>query len=258
MYSNTKSPNIARRSITILLTATKGALLFILLTQGFLYSRDDTLPEMPGQLPPTGNSLSNDDSQTSDYSYDSGSRSTSASSNSSTGLPFAPGQSYILKPKDVIRISVYQEEDLAIEARIASDGSVDFPLLGAIYLANKTIQAATAYIESLLRDGYLVNPQVTLQVIGFSTKKVVVLGQVNRPGPYELSGTEEVSLVEAIGMAGGYTRLANQRKIAIKRQNRGGEESVIIVDGKALAKEQGAQPFMLQAGDVVTVPERVF
>jgi len=164
--------------------------------------------------------------------------------------------SYILSPNDQIQIEVFQEYDLRTSAKISKEGTITFPLLGNVKLAGLTMSQATARLTELLKRDFLVNPRVSMTVVNFSKKRFTVLGQVNSPGIKEMPDQESLDLLEAIGMAGGYTRIANPGKITIKRRE-GGSESVIQVDGKAMAKGNG-KGFQIKPGDTITVAESIF
>ncbi len=164
--------------------------------------------------------------------------------------------SYILSPNDQIQIEVFQEDDLRTSAKISKEGTITFPLLGNVKLAGLTMSQATARLTELLKRDFLVNPRVSMTVVNFSKKRFTVLGQVNSPGIKEMPDQESLDLLEAIGMAGGYTRIANPAKITIKRRE-GGSESVIQVDGKAMARGNG-KGFQIKPGDTITVAESIF
>jgi protein involved in polysaccharide export with SLBB domain len=165
-------------------------------------------------------------------------------------------ESYRLLPNDLIHIRVFQESELETSARIGKNGSVSFPLLGSISLGGRTVPEATAILEQGLRD-YLVRPQVFLRILEYSKRKFTILGQVNRPGTYDFPDESPVFLLEGLGMAGGYTRLANPSRITIRRSTPAGE-SVFRVDAKRMAKEADRSRFELQPGDTVLVEESLF
>ncbi|MHB8790325.1 MAG: SLBB domain-containing protein [Desulfobulbaceae bacterium] len=140
------------------------------------------------------------------------------------------GAEYILGPGDVIRITVYANDDLLTEARMSSEGVVIMPLLGQVKLTGMTVGQASEHISSLLADGYIINPQVNIFIQEFRSKKAIILGRINRPGMIEMSGT--VTLLELISQAGG---LADDfgEKVTIKRVENG-KDHVIQVDLKSL------------------------
>src|SRR5204863_7262878 len=101
--------------------------------------------------------------------------------------------------------------------RIAKDGTSTFPLIGVVHLGGKTVQQATSMIRDALRKDYLVNPQVTMSVIEYAKRRFTVLVQVQRHGTFEIPNEEYVTLLQAVAMAGGYTRLANRSGVTITR-----------------------------------------
>jgi len=153
-----------------------------------------------------------------------------------------------------VQVKVYQEEDLASTSRVSSDGRITIPLLGSVKVASNTLNQATATITALLAKDYLVNPQVTLNVTEFAKRRFTVLGQVQRPGTYEMPAEESVNLLQAIAAAGGFTRIGNPRKITVQR-NVGAENQKITLDSEAMSTKKG-QPFVIRPDDVVTVGEK--
>lgn len=164
---------------------------------------------------------------------------------------------YNLRPHDVIEVKVFQEDDLNSVLRISRSGMIDFPLVGAVRVAGKSPQAAAATIRQLLSKGYLVNPQVNVTVREFFKLRFTILGEVQKPGAYELPDQSGIGLLEAIGMAGGYTRIAEPAKITLKRIING-RESVVRLNAKRMAREQGGGTVEIRPGDVITVGERLF
>jgi protein involved in polysaccharide export with SLBB domain len=165
-------------------------------------------------------------------------------------------RSYRLAPNDVIRIKVFQEDDLTTELRLAKDGTATFPLLGAINLGDKTVDEAASQIRDLLGKDFLVNPQVMVTVVEYSKRRFTVLGQVQKPGSYDIPSEESVSLLQAIAMAGGFTRLAVQGKVTVTRTM--GGKKTLTVDVKSAANDPGTKPFEILPDDTIIVAERVF
>jgi len=164
---------------------------------------------------------------------------------------------YNLRPHDVIEIKVFQEDDLNSILRISRDGVINFPLIGAVRVAGKSPQAAAATLREMLSRGYLVNPQVSVTVREFFKLRFTILGEVQKPGAYELPDHDGIGLLEAIGMAGGYTRIAEPAKITLKRVVNG-KESIVKLNAKRMAREQGGGSVDIRPGDVITVGERLF
>jgi polysaccharide export outer membrane protein len=162
--------------------------------------------------------------------------------------------SHMLVPNELIEIKVFQEPDLDTNVRIPEDGRIVFPLIGEVALSGKTVQEATRLIRDRLQARFLVNPQVSMTVTEQARRLFTVLGQVQHPGTYRFPERQNLDLLQVIGIAGGYTRLADPSRIRIKRQADG---KVINVDGKRLAKG-GADAVTILAGDLITVEERLF
>jgi len=165
--------------------------------------------------------------------------------------------SHVLVPGELIQIKVFQEPDLDTSIRIPGDGHINFPLIGEIALAGQSVQQATRVIRDRLQARFLVNPQVSIAVLEPAKRLFTVLGQVQRPGTYRFPEQQELDLLQVIGIAGGYTRLADPGRIIIKRRI-DGSEKIIRLDGKRLAKGESVEPFSIISGDVITVGERLF
>lgn len=179
-----------------------------------------------------------------------------ADSPSAVGSP-SESSTYNLSPNDLVELKVYQEDDLETKFRIAKDGNVNLPLIGTVHLGGKSVEQASKIIRDRFDQDYLVNPQVTLTVIEYAKRRFTVLGQVQKPGSFEIPNEEEVTLLQAVAMAGGYTRLANAGKITITR-TLGGDKKTFVVDGKAAAKDNDTKPIIIQPDDTITVAERLF
>jgi len=164
--------------------------------------------------------------------------------------------SYILAPNDLVDIKVFQEDDLESKLRISRDGTITFPLIGQVRIGGRTPQQAARIIRDALARGYIINPQVTVNVLNFTKYMVTVLGQVQKPGSYDFPDREKLGLLEAIGLAGGYTRGANPSRVLVKRLA-DGREQVFRVNAKAMASER-APTFEVIPGDVITVSESRF
>lgn len=165
-------------------------------------------------------------------------------------------RSYRLSPNDLIRIKVFQEDDLTTELRLAKDGTGTYPLLGVITLGGRTVDEAAATLREQLGKDYLVNPQVTITVVEYSKRRFTVLGQVQKPGSYDIPSEESVTLLQAIAMAGGFTRLAVQSKVTITRTV--GGKKTFSVDVKSAANDPGTKPMEILPDDTIIISERVF
>lgn len=175
----------------------------------------------------------------------------------SVSLHAQADRGYILKANDLVRITVFQEEDMTTETRISKSGHVVIPLLGSVRLEGKSVDGAVRELTAALDKDYIINPQVTLTVLEYAKQRVTVLGQVQKPGTLEIPDEGSLDLLGAIAMAGGYTRIADPGNITVRRKV-AGEDKVFRVNGKKLASDKEAKPFLMQADDVVTVGESLF
>ena len=164
---------------------------------------------------------------------------------------------YVLSTSDTLEMTIFREGDLATRSRVASDGTVQLPLIGDVKVAGLTIREARELIRKKYDADYLVNPQVYLNVIDYAQRKFTILGQVTKPGTYEFPGGKSLTLLEAVGMAGGFTRTADRGKIFIKRSQGSDKEESIKLNAKKMAAE-GKGSFDLLPGDVITIGESWF
>jgi polysaccharide export outer membrane protein len=170
----------------------------------------------------------------------------------------AQDANYKLSANDLLDFRVFQEPELDGVIRVSGDGSAIFPLIGAVPVAGRTVAQATEQIKARYRDGYLAYPQVSLTVRTYAQKLFTVLGQVQKPGSYDMKGSDEITLLQAIGMAGGYTKIANPGRVTVKRQQEDGGERVIKLDAKRMARGDDSASFYVKPGDVITVAESLF
>lgn len=160
---------------------------------------------------------------------------------------------YILSPGDTLDLMVYREPDLGMRSKIAKDGRVQLPLLGEVKVAGMSVRDAQEQIRKLYDADYLVDPQIYLNIASYTQRKITVIGQVSRPGSYELQGNESLGILEAIGMAGGFTRIADTKNVTVKRRT-GDKTELIKVNTKRLESPEGGS-FQVLPGDILTVGE---
>lgn len=159
-----------------------------------------------------------------------------------------------LGPGDLFEVRVYQMEEMSGTYSAGADGSISFPLIGRIKVQGKNADEVESEIRDRLADGYLVNPQVSVLVQEYRSKKVSVLGQVKKPSTPSYS--EGMTIIEAISRAGGFTAMARKNAVTVTRTSDDGQEKFTVPVqniGKGLAPN-----FYVRPGDVVFVPERLF
>jgi polysaccharide export outer membrane protein len=171
--------------------------------------------------------------------------------------PVVTNGGYRLKVDDQVRITVFGEDDLTTETRISQAGTINFPLIGSVRLAGRTVDEATAEIRQRLDKDYIVNPQVTMVMLDFAKEWVTVLGEVQKPGQVQIPEGGTLDLLGAIALAGGYTRIADPSHVIVRRQT-GGEDKVLRVNARELARDSRVQQFQVYPGDTINVGQSFF
>jgi polysaccharide export outer membrane protein len=174
-----------------------------------------------------------------------------------TPQPSSPTRDYRLAANDLLDFRVFQEPELDAVVRVSGDGMASFALIGSVPIAGRTIAEAAELIKARYRDGYLKNPQLSLTVRSYARKLFTILGQVQKPGSYDMQGTNQITLLQAIGMAGGYTKIADPANVTVKRLEAGGER-VLKFNAKRMARGEDRTTFFIKTGDVISVGESIF
>jgi len=185
------------------------------------------------------------------------SRSPSAGSAPAFNAASAPA-GYVLNANDAVTVEVFGEEDLRASGRLNPEGNLSVPLLGSIHLAGLTLTQAASKLTELYGRDYLVNPKVNVSLLSYVKRRFSILGQVNRPGSIEMpEGSQSgIDLLEAIALAGGYTRIASPERITVRRHNASGDQ-IFKVNAKRFTKGNGGG-FLVEPGDTITVGESIF
>lgn len=137
----------------------------------------------------------------------------------------ASANDYVIGGGDTLKISVYDHADLDSKVRVSDQGSIILPLIGTVKVNKLSIEQATKKIASLYSAGYIVNPQVSIFVEEYRSQKITILGQVKKPGVYELR--ETTTILEMVSKAEGLTPEAGEFAI-ITRKKDGKEENIKI------------------------------
>jgi polysaccharide export outer membrane protein len=158
-----------------------------------------------------------------------------------------------LGPGDLVEVRVFQEPEHSGVWALSAEGTIDYPLCGKVQLGGRTSStAADALRECLTR--YLRHPDVSVLIREYNSKKVFVIGEVQKPGsfPYE----EGMTIIQAISLAGGLTKVASPNGTHVARPE-GGEQKKVRVPVKDIS-EGREKNFLLQPGDIIFVPESFF
>jgi protein involved in polysaccharide export with SLBB domain len=170
-------------------------------------------------------------------------------------LKTTEGRTYRLTSLDVIEVEVFQEPELSKKFKISPLGTINYPLLGAVSVENLTVSEAEAKITKLLAENYLVDPRVNVIVSSTANRRVNIFGEVKKPGTFSISTDEPFSLLATLSKAGGFTDIADIKKVRIVRRQ-SGEETIIKVNVADLINgKNDEKDIPLMNGDIITVPE---
>lgn len=164
---------------------------------------------------------------------------------------------YVLQASDLLRVQVFQEDDLTREVRVSQEFSIVLPMIGSVDLRGKTLRQAEEVIRDRYDRDYLVNPQVNVIVLEYAKRTVNVMGSVNQPGAVLFPEEQELTLLDAISRAGGFNRLADRKRVKLSRTLPDGRTESTEVNTDDLIKSGNTKTFVLQRDDVIFVPERV-
>lgn len=176
-----------------------------------------------------------------------------APASASASVAAQANKDYALGPGDVIRVNVYQNQDLTLETRINDDGTISYPLLGSVKLSGQTVIDAEKTIANGLKSGNFVKqPQVSILLVTAAANQVSVLGMVNKPGRYPVIASNN-KLSEIMGMAGGIIP-GSGSDIVVVSGTRDGKPFRKEIDFTRVFASVGSEPdFELRNGDTVWV-----
>ena len=162
---------------------------------------------------------------------------------------------YKLSASDIIVVTVFQEKDLSGEFRVSGNGEITFPCLVTVKVMGRTPAEVEKEIrDRLIKEDFMVDPQVTVAVKEYKKRVVAVWGKVQRPGLVELPNEQPMTIIEAISAAGGFMPTAKESDIQVTRK---GEEKPLPFDMKDLKKVTDPKKmFYLRDKDTIYVPER--
>jgi polysaccharide export outer membrane protein len=155
---------------------------------------------------------------------------------------------------DVFEVRVFGESELSNKYRVGGDGTIDFPMVGTIKIAGLLPSQVAALITARLKDGILRSPQVSIYVHEQVSKKILVVGQVAKPGSFPYAAG--MNIIEAIAQAGGFTQVSAKNGTTVTRIE-GGKKTIYHVLAGDISDGVAAN-FLVRPGDIISVPERFF
>jgi len=150
---------------------------------------------------------------------------------------------YKLGTGDRVRVIVFNEEDLSGEFEVDSTGSLALPLIGNVSARGLTLREFETSIADALRDGYLKDPRVSVEVLNF--RPFYIIGEVENGGEYDF--VPEMTVLNAVALAGGYTYRADDRRVFVTKAGTNSE-----------VEHRMDTAIKVLPGDIIRVPERFF
>lgn len=163
---------------------------------------------------------------------------------------YAESSEYVLRPGDELKIEFFDHEELSTPATgpnpyvVRPDGKVSFLLIGDVDVSGKTV---SKFQEELIKlySKFLRNPNITVNITKYGGTRVYVLGEVLRPGMYELKKSHRV--LDALGAAGGFTKKSSKKHIYLIRKD--ADNPIIVNINNYLRKADQSQNYELNEGD---------
>jgi polysaccharide biosynthesis/export protein VpsN len=167
-----------------------------------------------------------------------------------------PSEGTSIGPGDIFRMQIVGEKDLPEEYQVASDGTVDLPYVQRVKVGGLEPQEVARLVrDKLMEKKILTDPDVVVSIKEYATKRVTVLGQVQKPGSFAL--TPGLTLIQALSLAGGLNAIANSDRVNLTRKNKNGSARTVVLSVEAIT--DGRSPDIpLQGGDQIYVHDRVF
>ena len=159
------------------------------------------------------------------------------------------GADYRIAPLDTLRVNVFQVEDLSAEYQVDLNGNIGMPLIGNVPAVGLTIDQLQESLVRRLAERYLANPDVTVGVANSTQRVVTVDGSVRRPGAHPILAN--MTLMQAVAMAGGTDENSNPRRVAIFRQIEG-QRMAAAFDLVSIRRGEMEDPRVFR-GDIIVV-----
>jgi polysaccharide export outer membrane protein len=171
------------------------------------------------------------------------------------------GQDYVIGPRDVLKITVWSHPDLSQNYNVSAEGTIVFPLVGEVRASGLTEAQFGGKLARLLEKDYLVNPQVLVSVAEYRSKKVLVLGEVEKAGVYPLMG--QTTILEVISRAGGFGKSAGKELVLVQPQQKVASAGQVVSSGNTIRRfsiekiraGDTSENVFVEDGDTVFVPK---
>lgn len=173
------------------------------------------------------------------------------SARSSSTNPATTDPDYKIGPQDMLRVDVWKEPDISRIVPVRPDGKITLPLVNDVQAAGLTTTQLAAKIAEGLKK-YITSPQVTVGVTEINSRRIFVNGEVARAGAFPL--LPNMTVLQALSSAGGFTQFAREKKIYILRMENGKQVKYPFNYKEAVSGKNVEQNIILQGGDIIVVP----
>lgn len=164
---------------------------------------------------------------------------------------------YTVGVGDELEINVLKPDVFIVNTTVAPDGNISFPYIGSVKVLGLSLSQAQDEIQKRLEDGYLKYPVLTVYLKEVKSKKYLVSGEVMKPGSYPLEGN--ITVLQAISIAGGFSKYGNASHVKVLRQKPGGKGyETVRVNVEQAREGDSEQDPLLHSGDMVVVSEGIF
>jgi polysaccharide export outer membrane protein len=170
---------------------------------------------------------------------------------SRTSMAESDSPPYQIGPSDILNIYVWKEPDLTQDVVVMSDGRISFPLIGEIMAKGQTVTGLKEVITKRL-ENYLAAPEITVILKESRSRRIYTIGKLKQPGPFPLQ--PDMTVLQALSTAGGFTEWADTKSILIIRREGGKEIKLRFNYNGFISGNREAQDIILKPNDTIVVP----
>lgn len=166
---------------------------------------------------------------------------------------------YVIGPQDVLIITSYDEPELTGRFTAETDGTFTYPLIGRVQAGGLTLREVEAYLKRrLIEDGFFMRPQITVAIGAYKSQRIFIVGEVQQPGAYPLSG--DMRLIEALALAGSMLPTASGEVVVARAAGDGQSQHTVRLSVRDLDGDLLMPDLALRGGDTIFVrrAENVF
>ena len=163
----------------------------------------------------------------------------------------AAADQYVIGAGDVLQVFVWKEPDLTRDVTVRLDGKITVPLAGELQAAGRTPKQLASELERAL-GRFLATPQVSVGIEQPNSSRFYVIGQVQRPGDFPLTGP--ITVLQGLALAGGFREFAKTENIQIIRREGSGQRFIPVNYKRLEGGRDASQNLVLSPGDTIVVP----